>query len=111
MYKCQNSKCNGGVTTFTIDTDGRIYPCIVVNGLDQFCIGDVEHGVDVQKRDSILKYRDQENFCCKGCGRYDYCEATRCKIINKIQTNDWNTPSINICEIENLKVYLAQNIL
>lgn len=111
MYKCKNSKCNGGVTTFTIDTDGRIYPCIVANGLDQFCIGDVENGVDIQKRDSILKYSDQENFCCIGCGRYDYCEATRCKIINKIQTNYWDTPSLNICEIENLKVDLAQKFL
>lgn len=111
LYKCQNSKCNGGVTTFTINTDGRIYPCIVANGLDQFCIGDVEYGIDAQKRDSILKYSYQENFCCIGCGRYDYCEATRCKLINKIQTDYWNIPSLNICKIENLKVDLAKKFL
>lgn len=111
MYKCKNSKCNGGVTTFTIDTDGKIYPCIVANGMDQFCIGNVMDGVDIQKRESILKHSDIENVYCTGCERYDYCEATRCKIINKIQTNYWNIPSINVCKIENLKVGLAQKFL
>lgn len=41
MYTYKNSKCNSAVTAFTINTDERIYPCIVVNSLEQFCIIDM----------------------------------------------------------------------
>lgn len=111
IFKCKNSECNGGISTFTIDTDGKIYPCVVVNGLSDFCIGNIYEGVNMKKRNSVLSHSDENNTQCLGCGRYDYCEATRCKIINKIQTSEWNLPSVNVCEIENLKVELAQLFL
>ena len=111
IYKCKNAHCKGGLTTFTVDTDGNLYPCVVANGIKRFCIGDVFNGLDINKRDTILDNNNHKNTYCIGCVRYDYCEGTRCKIINKIQTDDWNIPSINICEIENLKVELAQRFL
>jgi len=109
-HKCKNSACNGGTSTITIDTDGKIYPCIIVNGLKEYCIGNIFEGINKSCLKNIHKNNNEKVDCCEGCARYDYCEATRCKIINKYQTGKWNQPSINVCMIQNLKISLAENL-
>ncbi len=106
-YKCKNSECDGGVTTMTIDADGEIYPCIVVTGQKDFCIGNIRTGIDFERVCSLHEMDKDKVEVCEGCARYDYCDATRCKIINKYQMGEWNNPSINICKIHNIKVALA----
>lgn len=113
MYRCKNTKCDGGISTFTINTDGSIYPCIVTNNIPEFCIGNLNENIYINqnKLESLLSHNNELNKCCIGCSRYDYCDATRCKLINKIQTGEWNIPSTNVCEIHNLKVDLAEKFL
>ncbi|MBE5903529.1 MAG: radical SAM protein [Pseudobutyrivibrio sp.] len=106
-YKCKNSVCNGGITTIVVDSDGALYPCIVVNGKSEYCIGDVFNGVNIDRVRKIHEHDRSKVESCVGCSRYDYCEATRCKLINKYQTGKWNQPNINICKIHNIKISLA----
>lgn len=107
-----NGVCNGGKTHFQIYPDGKIYPCIVSAGNDEFQIGDIYNGIDYKKRDSILEKSYQLNQVCYGCKIYNYCDGTRCKIINKLITNNYYIPPHMVCALENLqyKMYATKKI-
>ncbi|AIQ70985.1 radical SAM/SPASM domain-containing protein [Paenibacillus graminis] len=105
--KTRNSVCDGGIETLTIDVNGDIYPCIIVNGIKEFCIGSVLDGIDEKKLKMIHAEDHQEIEECIGCERYHYCTTTRCKIINKVKTGDFNLPSGTQCCIEHIFVQSA----
>lgn len=108
LSKRANAPCNGGTSTFSIDTDGTIYPCIVAVGLSEFVIGDVQSGINADKVNEILEWDNIEIPSCVGCSRYDYCNTTRCRIINKVMCGDLHTPSPAVCSIENVKVRVSE---
>lgn len=95
--------CNGGKTHFQIYPDGKIYPCIVSAGNDEFQIGDIYNGIDYKKRDNILEKSYQLNQVCHGCKIYNYCDGPRSKIINKLITNNYCIPPYMVCALENLQ--------
>ncbi len=105
--KMKNADCDGGITTFTIDTDGKIYPCIIANGQNEFCIGDIFKGIDNTKLKEIHLEDKKIIEECEGCKRYNYCKTTRCKIINKIKMGDFNKACPVKCNLENISVDLA----
>ncbi|MCT4507721.1 MAG: radical SAM protein [Tepidibacter sp.] len=95
--------CTGGETSLHIYPNGKLYPCIMVAGNDDFCIGDIYSGIDINKKDNLLSYSKKINPECEGCRLYNFCSATRCKFINKLITNNYCLPSPIECAIENLK--------
>lgn len=106
--KLKNSLCDGGVNTFTIDTDGKIYPCMLCNGNSKYCIGSVLSGINDQKLQEIHESDKEIIRICEGCTRYYYCDNTRCKIVNEIITGDKNQPIPVKCAIENMCVTLDE---
>lgn len=106
--KTKNSICDGGITTFTIDTSGKLYPCILCNGNEKYCIGTVQEGIDKEKLDAIHTFDQQRITVCEGCERYDYCKNTRCKLINELIEGHPNTPIAVYCYIENMAVELDE---
>lgn len=108
LSKMKNAPCSGGTNTFSIDTDGIIYPCIVTAGMEDYAIGDVWNGIKTDKVKEIIEWDKIEMAECRGCSRYDYCTATRCRLINKIMTGDIDKPSPIVCGIENLKVDISK---
>ncbi|MGO0883717.1 radical SAM protein [Clostridioides difficile] len=98
--------CTGGQSNLNIYPDGSLYPCTIVTGNKEFCIGDVYNGVDLKKRDYLLSYSSLINSECEGCKIYNYCKGTRCKMINKLITNDYCKPSAVQCAIERLNYKL-----
>ncbi|CEN23299.1 radical SAM domain-containing protein [[Clostridium] sordellii] len=101
-YK-QKGICNGGKTSFQVYPNGKIYPCTLVAGMEEFEIGDIYNGIDIKKRDEILFYSKDIVPSCDGCKLYNYCDGPMCKIINKLITNDYNMPSAIHCAIENVR--------
>lgn len=95
-------KCSGGITSKSIYTDGRIYPCMISTGIAEFAIGDIWSGIDKGKLKKLLDYSNYSNPECIGCAMYKACNSTRCKIVNKIVTNSFHKPQILECEINNL---------
>ncbi len=106
--KTKNSLCDGGVTTFTINTDGKLYPCILVNENPNYCIGDIYNGISTEKFNHIHKWDKRKLESCKGCTRYDYCTNTRCKIINQVIEGDAMVPIVARCATENLAIHLYE---
>lgn len=108
LSRRENAPCNGGTSTFSIDTDGTIYPCIVAVGIPEFIIGNLATGIYADKVNEILGWNNIEIPLCVGCSRYNYCNSTRCRIINKIMYTDLHVPSPTVCSIENVKVRVSQ---
>ncbi|MBO5568680.1 MAG: 4Fe-4S cluster-binding domain-containing protein [Clostridia bacterium] len=111
LSKMANSPCNGGTSTFSIDTDGAIYPCVVTVGMTEFVVGTIKEGVNKEKVAEILSWDKIEIPECIGCSRYNYCNTTRCRMINKVMCGSLHTPSAIVCSIENLKVKLSEYYL
>ncbi|AJG97003.1 heme biosynthesis protein [Clostridium beijerinckii] len=109
LVKCKNSICDGGITTMSIETNGDIYPCVTSVGHEEFVIGNVYKGINKQRVDDISAWGKIKNKECVGCKRYDYCTSTRCKIINKLLTNDLHTPSVVTCNFQNVRVNLSEH--
>ncbi len=93
--------CLGGINGIHIDPEGNMYPCIHTIGHDEFIVGHVNTGVIKKKLEEIHALSKIENTQCSGCSRYKCCDGTRCKIINKIMTGDYHTPSAVLCAVEN----------
>lgn len=106
---CRISKCNGGVKSRVIYVDGTIYPCIVAGGEKEFQIGNIYFGINKDKLSKLMKYSGKVNPCCDGCSISSSCSGNRCKIINKIITDDFFNPPAIECESENL-LYSINNI-
>ncbi|WDV47076.1 radical SAM protein [Clostridiaceae bacterium M8S5] len=103
-----NSLCSGGTSSFTITPEGGIYPCIVAINNPEFFLGQVGKNINndvVDKIHEIGSYRNEE---CEGCSRYDYCKATRCKIINKVYTGYYRKPYKIFCLYENIDVKICR---
>lgn len=110
--KTKNTLCNGGRTTFTIAPNGEIYPCLAVAFNREFLLGTVEeesyNSEVINKIEEIGKVR---NSICEGCARYDYCNMTRCKIINYVYNGDFHEPNSIMCASEHIKVELGKYFL
>lgn len=103
-----NTVCSGGKTSFTIAPDGKVYPCIVSLFRDEFFLGKIGETLNENIVNNIETIAQGENRVCFGCARYEYCNMTRCKIINYIYTGDYHVPSPIMCVNEHLKVKLGK---
>lgn len=95
--------CNGGKTGIHIYPNGKLYPCVLAAGMDEFEVGNIYEGINFEKRDLILSYSTKINTECYGCKLYDYCDGPRCKIVNKIILNDYYLSPPIYCALENIK--------
>lgn len=98
---CGN-ECTGGIISRHIYYDGTIYPCLVTCGKEEYKIGDIFKGINVEKRDELLRYSLTENPKCTGCDLQVFCTGQRCKIINKLVTGKFNNPISVDCNLTNL---------
>lgn len=108
LVKRVNSPCSGGLSTFSVDTDGSIYPCIISVGMPEFQIGNVSTGIIENKVQEISKWNSVDIPECMGCSRYNYCSTTRCRIVNKAICGDLHTPSPFVCGLENARVKISE---
>ncbi|MCR1954636.1 4Fe-4S cluster-binding domain-containing protein [Clostridioides mangenotii] len=102
IYKIKGN-CSGGKNGFHIYPNGKLYPCLLAGGNELFEIGDIFNGVDINKRNCILSHSKKLNPDCNGCKLYNLCDGPRCKIINKLVTDDYYSAPPMQCALENLK--------
>lgn len=96
--------CGGGRDSIHISTDGKFYPCSYAVGVKDFIIGSIEEGISEEKVKEIKYIGQSTNSVCKGCTVYDFCPGTRCKIINKIVSGNYDIPPAATCMDMNVKI-------
>ncbi len=82
--EAQNYLCDGGIGTFSILASGAVYPCTIAVNNKRFCMGTVFGEINNGIVDEIQEMGSKSISKCEGCGRYDYCISTRCRIVNKV---------------------------
>ncbi len=98
------TKCSGGISTFHISSIGKLYPCILATGVEEYELGDVENGIDFKRLNNFHKINEKKTQDCEGCSFYDNCESKTCKIVNKYYSGSYDSPSVVKCNIQN-KMY------
>ena len=96
--------CGGGKNSIHISTDGKFYPCSYAVGVKDFIIGNLEEGINEGKIKEIEYIAQSANSVCEGCTVYDFCPGTRCKIINKVVSGNYDIPPIATCIDMNVKI-------
>lgn len=94
--------CKGGIVSKHIYYDGSIYPCLVACGHEEFVIGNIFGNFNKTKQEELLAHSLHDNTVCQGCDLDVYCSGARCKIVNKIKTNRYDTPALIDCNYTNL---------
>ncbi|QAT60445.1 radical SAM protein [Acidilutibacter cellobiosedens] len=104
-------KCNMGNKSINIYSNGDLYPCIASSGRKGFKMGNIFSGLDEDRRNKIIYESECERECaCRGCSIYNYCDGSRCRIVNKLTTGDYFTPPAIHCAVENLKYSLNKYV-
>lgn len=95
-------ECHGGEHSFNIYIDGTIFPCTWTVGNKEFVIGNIYNGLNHKKVNEILEYSQTPIKECDGCSLYNACIGNRCRIINKLITDDYCKIPILRCEYNNI---------
>ena len=106
------SKCNGGISTFSISCEGYIYPCIFVFGKEEFKIGNIVEGISPNWKEKIEKINQMKMIECEGCSMLPLCFSNKCRMFNYKVNHDYTKPSDNVCAMNNyykLELYKARN--
>lgn len=105
----KKGRCNGGKTSINININGDIYPCTWTVGNKDFKIGDIYKGIMTDEVEKLLEHSLILNEECNGCGLYAACIGNRCRMINKVITNDYNKVPVFRCEYNRLIYRLQKN--
>lgn len=114
LFNRKKGDCFGGVSSFCIDTKGFIYPCTFAVNKKELIIGNVyddSRAINKEKIKELGKIYASSNEKCIGCTRYDYCIGVRCKILNKLITNEYTNPPCIVCFEEHMNLKTAKMLL
>lgn len=100
--------CQGGKNSYHINPKGEIFPCAFVMGNHKYFLGDIYNGLKDMEVIKIQAINEVQNNVCKGCTHIAGCISSRCKLLNKIISNDYHTPAATVCTMENIKYKVSQ---
>ncbi|CEN23591.1 radical SAM/SPASM domain-containing protein [Paraclostridium sordellii] len=103
-FACESGHCFGGISDFSIDYNGDIYPCSKAVKSKDFLIGNVYNNKLNEDRIKQLFQLNIDNDVCKGCSRINYCRGNKCKIVNKVYEGDFFTPNGIECKLQELEI-------
>lgn len=97
-------RCSGGITEYSIDADGVVYPCVYVVGNSKFEIGKIDKGLNKDKIDKVQIVYSSHSDKCSGCNYLEYCISNRCKFLNYALEGILTEPSCVVCLMEHEKI-------
>lgn len=103
FLKKENS-CNAGISHYTLAPDGNVYLCPAFYLTNQENIGTINN-IKI-KNQQLLKFENAP--ICREC---DSFHCNRCIYLNKITTNELNTPSYQQCEISHVEREISRVLL
>lgn len=95
--------CSVGIRGFTIDLDGKIYPCAMNSGNTDMSVGDIHNGVDKEKviRDGFYARNVDELPICHHCWCRYLCGGG-CQAVNRLINGNPEEPYEYMCDIQRI---------
>ncbi len=109
---CRKERCELGRKQISISPSGRIFPCVqfVGDGGDsEWCIGDVQTGVDEKCRDTLYQKNANEKDSCQPCAIRERCNHF-CGCLNRQATGLIDKVSPVLCEHEKTTLRIADRL-
>jgi len=101
-----DQRCRLGQRQLSVDTDGKLYPCVQFAGEDTYCVGDIATGIDEKRRMALFQECDTVNSLCADCAIEARCNHT-CGCLNRQATGTLNGVSPVMCAHERLSLAAA----
>lgn len=101
-------RCCGGITEINIDTKGDLYPCTYVCGNENFLIGNIKIGLDIDSIKRIHSNMQKSYMKCESCHNNAYCVGNRCKVINYAEDTMSSVYMENLCSLSNAEINLLR---
>lgn len=102
-------ECRLGMRQPSIAADGAIYPCNQFLNLEEYRMGDVEHGIDAEKQRAIYKMSLDPEPDCEGCAIAVRCRH-HCACLNFSLTGHMHTVAPVQCEHERILIPVADDL-
>lgn len=104
-----NEECKFGMRNLYVATDGNLYPCVQFVDNPQYIIGNCKDGLDVNKRNLLIKNAFKENDTCKQCAIKNRCNHTCC-CKNYVTMHDINKVSPIVCQTEKIFIKISDEL-
>ena len=102
----QPFRCDAGYNRISVDSDGGIYACPVMNGCEEFKIGNVSEGINIERVQCINKFVDDVTDECAKCWAAYVCSGP-CTAESYYATGAINKVDENICDFKRSLISLA----
>lgn len=102
-------RCELGKKQVSISPEGLIYPCVQFVGEEQYCIGDVDVGIDKSAQHRLYMLNEGEKESCKACALKRRCNHY-CGCMNKQSTGSVNEVSPVQCSHERILIPIADKM-
>jgi len=67
-----STRCDAGLSRFSLDSDHKIYSCSAALGIRDLCIGSLEEGIDIDKQAELFRVLHNKSGCMTCEAKY-YC--------------------------------------
>jgi uncharacterized protein len=104
-----HERCELGKKQVSVAPDGRLFPCVQFVGDADYCIGNVDEGIQEEKQDVIYILNEEEKESCKGCAVRKRCNHY-CGCMNKQATGNIDKVSPVLCSHERLLIPIADKL-
>lgn len=105
-------KCTMGDGELAIAPSGNIYPCERFIGKDEkspFCLGNIQTGLDSDRRCTLRLKRGNNNLECINCNLKNYC-MNWCGCTNYFTSGQTDMAAPIMCTIEQATIKAAQHV-
>ena len=102
-------ECKLGMRQPSVAPDGRIYPCNQFLDDPEYCMGDVERGIDKEKQRAIYRASLDPEPDCEGCAIADRCRH-HCACLNFSLTGKMHEVAPVQCEHERILIPIADGL-
>ncbi|MGE5615212.1 MAG: radical SAM protein [Bacillota bacterium] len=102
-------RCELGKKQVSVGPDGKLYPCVQFVGDENYSIGNVDDGLDENRRNMIYRMNEKEKAECADCAVKDRCNH-HCGCLNKQATGYINRVSPVLCAHERILLPIADSL-
>lgn len=99
-------RCDGGKNRLVVGREGNIYTCSVMNGCEDFYIGNIYQGIDEKKRRNYSRAVDNMSEECAECWAAYICSG-ECSAVSYYTHNELYRPNLKLCMYRKRLIRLA----
>lgn len=101
-----STRCDAGLSRFSLDSDGQIYSCSAAIGIKDLCIGNVYEGINEQKQIELFNILHDKTKCGQ-CEARHYCGG-ECMVNSFYNSSSISNVDSTMCLLKKTFFKLAQ---